>query len=365
MKKLLFLGLAALTWYLAGLYRLPSLMALALLELVLAAVMLLVSRYFRSKLCCSFQKAQGVCIKSGKQPVYLTVENRGRLPIGRIRLRLAVRYQGEKKAAKISLWTGAAGRSKVQVPVTVQAPYCGLAEILLERAEVWDYFTLFRASRREHQQMELAVLPSGYRLQIPLPEGGGETGWSPWQEQLPAMGRDYGEIRQLREYVPGDSSRQVHWNQSARTGTLLVKEYEQEQNARFHLFLNPQAPVPLTMDRADAFYELASGLVLGLLEESAGVLVCWPDGKGGLRELEVTEESGWEQLMIALYREQAAKGEGDKTGAETKNPPDADFCLGTDLRLFFQGEECLSLEPEHWESQLKKLEQSIEKRRLP
>jgi len=41
----------------------------------------------------------------------------------------------------------------------------------------------------------------------------------------------------LREYVPGDSQRQIHWKSTAKTGTLMVRQYEESRRSRMIIAL--------------------------------------------------------------------------------------------------------------------------------
>ncbi len=78
----------------------------------------------------------------------------------------------------------------------------------------------------------------------------------------------------LRQYVPGDDRRYVHWRTSARTGVLMVRQFEETR--RTHL------AVAMSVDAADfgtvAEFELAVGAAASLgvqaIREERPVTVC-------------------------------------------------------------------------------------------
>jgi uncharacterized protein (DUF58 family) len=47
------------------------------------------------------------------------------------------------------------------------------------------------------------------------------------------------DLYALREYVPTDSARHVHWKASARFGSLMVREFTREDDCRIQLVLDP------------------------------------------------------------------------------------------------------------------------------
>jgi len=53
------------------------------------------------------------------------------------------------------------------------------------------------------------------------------------------------DLYALRSYVPTDSARYVHWKASARTGTLMVREFTREDDCRVLLVLDPHVSGPM------------------------------------------------------------------------------------------------------------------------
>jgi uncharacterized protein (DUF58 family) len=83
-------------------------------------------------------------------------------------------------------------------------------------------FALFRKSRDVAAPLDVLVYPARVLVPRPVPrtESRGEIAAN-------RTGRR-GEFFGLREHRSGDDRRDVHWRSSARTGRLLVREYEDE-----------------------------------------------------------------------------------------------------------------------------------------
>ena len=79
------------------------------------------------------------------------------------------------------------------------------------------------AKKYETDPAELTVYPAPISVSFHLDPA---PGWGS-EEAEQARFRGTGlEPRGVREYVPGDALRHVHWATSARTGTLMVKEFD-------------------------------------------------------------------------------------------------------------------------------------------
>lgn len=141
-------------------------------------------------------------------------------------------------------------------------------------------------------------------------------------EELPSgnsllPGEDHDEIRQIREYREGDPIRHIHWNQTARSGKLWIREYE-ESKGGIVLILDFPAGEQIPGDEADAFYTLVGAVITGIFAHVSVVHVRWKSGgmdicgSGQIRELFVRLYHMRGDCDVRRgYDERGACGEGE------------------------------------------------------
>ncbi len=118
------------------------------------------------------------------------------------------------------------------------------------------------------------------RLAEPVPLGEGH------RRPLPTL---TGDLRGVRPYQHGDGRRRVHWNASAHTGDLMVRESESRTDDPVRIVVD----LPADQDDADRLAGEAMGTVLSQLGASRRVL------------LETTEFSG---KVVAPVADRVAAG---------------------------------------------------------
>lgn len=77
------------------------------------------------------------------------------------------------------------------------------------------------------------------------------------------------DLREVREYVPGDEVRHLHWKATARTGKLMVREYVDPNLPRFTTLLDTRAelmPAEVFEDAVD----LTASLVMSAIRADYG-----------------------------------------------------------------------------------------------
>ncbi|HKW56189.1 MAG TPA: DUF58 domain-containing protein [Candidatus Acidoferrum sp.] len=72
------------------------------------------------------------------------------------------------------------------------------------------------------------------------------------------------DLYALRDYLPRDSSRHVHWKVSARLGTLMVREFTREEDCRVALVFDPHMPANLSAKESAARFERAVSMCAAL-----------------------------------------------------------------------------------------------------
>lgn len=86
------------------------------------------------------------------------------------------------------------------------------------------------------------------------------------RQPQPALGRSGSEFHTLREYVPGDELRQVHWPSTARVGDLIIKQQEGLRQARVTVALDLRTAVH-DGDTLEAAVSAAAGVAVSALHE--------------------------------------------------------------------------------------------------
>jgi uncharacterized protein (DUF58 family) len=155
--------------------------------------------------------------------------------MGYFRWRWLIERRTPRPAGDVPLSTLAPGASE-SVKLNLHARRRGRLEfkgLILART---DPLGLFRGLVRTDGKARLTVLPRRYRLpKLALP---GARRFQQGGVALATSVGDSEEFVSLREYRPGDPLQKVHWKSFARTGTPIVKEYQDEFFERHALVLD-------------------------------------------------------------------------------------------------------------------------------
>lgn len=338
MKKVIFFSLTVITCYFAAMYRYLPLMALAVMQLVVFLLLFGQVQYCGRRLTAEFSKNKGYMEKGSGLWCRILVHNPGRLPVGGFQLRIRFRYRHEEVYGTKKLYASAkCGEDSLEFSVC--PPCCGVVQLQLTQLRTYDYLSLFSHKVSLAEEMTLAVFPGEEEVSLTFLSREGEGRGN---ENMTAYRGDVSdEIRQVREYRPGDSSRHIHWKLSAREESLYLKEYEKEQDIFVDLLLDLSDAGNASADEMGRFYELTAALVLGILEKAARVRVLWHSGRQGRTIEEVlSEKEECYSLLLRLYEEEPCEEPQGETWEEIRKQNMEGgiiFSLDTALRWYYDG----------------------------
>ncbi|MDT0156118.1 DUF58 domain-containing protein [Microbacterium sp. ARD32] len=130
-----------------------------------------------------------------------------------------------------------------------------------------DPLGLFERAHRRDEPVDLYVHPKTTLF------GGQSLGFLRDLEGLPAsdLSRDDVSFHALLEYQPGDDLRHVHWRSTARTGTMMVRQFEETRRSHFVIGLTRSPRDYRTDDEFELAISVAGSIGLRALRDSQKV----------------------------------------------------------------------------------------------
>ena len=287
----------------------PIALGLAACMVLLPLICLPVNLYAAKKLKLAVRLP--VNLRKGENgTAELTVQNPTVFPICQIscRVRLENQLNGETQTVNVSSGIWPKGRRTMKI--SLQSPWCGRIRLTVESARLYDCFGLIGVKAKTDAHTASVVQPDTFPQSLLLtPSAARVEDAEDYSTERP--GSDLSEIFQIRDYVPGDSPRQVHWKLSHKYGKLIVKDASLPITRSAALFWERAEENP-TSSRTDAEAEIVVSLCRNLLAQSVQFTLCWNENSQLVRHL----VRDLDELIALLPRLLTAKAEAGISGAQ-------------------------------------------------
>lgn len=194
------------------------------------------------------------------------------------------------------LCTSVPGRADRNVTLLAQDIETGKIDVALSKVRVTDLLGLVSFRVCDPIKGAFLVPPIVIPTHInaaEVRETGGES--EKYSEQSP--GPDVSELFGIREYVPGDSLRAVHWKLSSKMDRLYVREFGKQLNYSAVLLVELAEAPPACLE-ACAVY--AANISRGLLDAGICHTLAWYDA--GMDAFVSANVMGYEDLDLAVLR---------------------------------------------------------------
>lgn len=178
---------------------------------------------------------EGKCLRGEMAEFAVTVSNPTIVPFVRIDVQIRVEspFEDDDDVAQKTCLLGMRGSYDFYLRFPFE--HIGLYRVGVERMRLSDPFGLFSKTFDIHVMSEVQVLPRISDLDGLIIDPKAVVESQHLTASVASDGMDYVAVR---EYVPGDPIKAVHWKLSARANTLLTRLYETHTNPGTSAFLD-------------------------------------------------------------------------------------------------------------------------------
>ncbi len=194
----------------------------------------------------------------------------------------------------------------------MQSSHCGRIHTSVQCVRLLDVCG-FLAIRRKPQDASTrtTILPELFPTEIGLNLSAAVSDDS--ESYAPNVaGSDFTELYQLREYVPGDSLRRIHWKLTAKTEQVVVREGSLPMQRSLLVFWDKTAGEIMEPTAADALAESAASVCQGLSEAGYVYTLGWSG-----EDSPVLEETYNTDSLLSLLPRMIAQAGSGRSGTET------------------------------------------------
>ena len=244
----------------------------------------------------------GNCRKNQEIQGTLTIQKQGSLPLFKMEVELTVQNLMTGEVMTHKLMTGIRGKSAAELPFKIQSGLCGCVQITVGRITVFDLTGVWKKDFHMKEQAQIIVLPDTFVMDVHLMPGLLADNES-IEYSSEKSGDDMSEIFGIREYMPGDNIKNIHWKLTGKCDDLMVRLPSLPmENSVLLLYETSSGTAEAAYNRMpqvyDALAEIFVTLSQTLLHNNIAHEIAWYDHSvGALLSLSVEQE---EDLLGAL-----------------------------------------------------------------
>lgn len=213
--------------------------------------------------------------KGDNGSIAVILENPTIFPALRVRCKITARNQLNRENHTQTIMTWAFPRKERRSTLRIRSEYCGRIRISVDRLTLYDCFGLIGVRCPCDGVTHMTVQPDTFPMRVSMiPDPHSLEDSDVYSQERP--GADLTEPYQIREYVPGDSIRQIHWKLSGKFDKLIVRDPALPVTRNVLVFWERTGESG-DPDRIDAQAETVISLCRSLLDSGIQFTIGWND----------------------------------------------------------------------------------------
>lgn len=241
--------------------------------------------------------------------VAVLVNNPTLLPVTRLTIELAYRNELSNIVKKEAVTLALDLRSTRRIDFNLSSDHCGTIQFQIKRIKLYDYFQMFRISKKVNVCKSLPVVPPIHDIKEDFIEDkyNLEINYDTDNFSKHKPGNDPSEVFGIREYREGDRASRIHWKLSYKQNTLMIKEFSEPIKDSIVILLNYY--LDLGEQKRLYYYD---GLLETVISVSNACLdyghlhhIYWCKEDGSCIEQKITEREDCYRVLDVLLQENA------------------------------------------------------------
>lgn len=218
-----------------------------------------------------FMRTTGEILEKNQQfPVHVLVKNNSFIPVLACFLKIEVCNAWLTQSEKRELTFSVPAKGENEQVIYLASKYCGRITIQIKVAGIYDFLCLFMKKKKDVAEREVLVFPSvqeNIKVDVNHYTNGNDD-----SEESHTKGSDFSEVSEIREYIPGDNLKDIHWKLSAKKEELMVKEHVSLSSNQIVVFVELYNDEFFYIDKV---LEHAFSIAKNLLARRYVFMFCW------------------------------------------------------------------------------------------
>lgn len=268
------------TLYFAFMYANTSFILLVYMEIAVFIMAFVYLQILKRAIKGKIEVPIGISEAGKENLVKITVKNRGRIPVTRMKACIIVEDTLSRTANKYWMKLSEMSRGQCSFIQSIVFPGTGNYEITLKKLRIYDLTGLFHRNIALKRTERVQVMPKLHDVPVRLTSVTknfyGEV--DIYDENSP--GHDRSELFQVREYQKGDRLQNIHWKLSAKQDEIMVKEHSLPKSCPVILFLDFKPEQKSKRSRnAIPFMEAAVSISFSVMDAGCPHYIVWYDSQ--------------------------------------------------------------------------------------
>lgn len=247
--------------------------------------------------------------------VKVKVRNRSVFPLVNCRIRMRTGNVFLRETAEHDMVVPVKPLDVTEIEYPLSSSYVGNVEIMAEKLILEDLLAFHSVKAEVSASQNVYIVPGG-DTEEEFSLNAFEKGMNEVEESN-LRGSDFSDVSQIREYIPGDAMKNIHWKLSAKKDVWMVKERLQMSSQKLLVLLKldkvPETEMSETSPTfgadIDRTIERLYAFGCFLIKNNVPVTLYWWSDKYREIRYETAESADvWLQVMLHVFHTEAGSG---------------------------------------------------------